>query len=89
MTANAPLVQTQEDSASRVIDQKRIIDLPLNGRDPTQLITIPGAAINHSDGANTGSKSFFSSHSISVAGSAGNENNYFWRAAITTTALPT
>jgi hypothetical protein len=76
VTANATLVQTQENSVSQVIDQKRIIDLPLNGRDPTQLITISGAAINHSDGTNTGSKSFFSSQSISVAGSAGNETNY-------------
>lgn len=76
VTAHAALVETQENTVSQVIDQKRIIDLPLNGRDPTQLITISGAAINHSDGTNTGSKSFFSSQSISIAGSAGNETNY-------------
>jgi hypothetical protein len=74
--ANAGMVQTQQNTISQVVDQQRIVDLPLNGRDPTQLITISGASINHSDGTNTGSKSFFSSQSISIAGSAGNETNY-------------
>ncbi len=74
--ANAGMVQTQQNTISQVIDQRRIVDLPLNGRDATQLITISGASINHSDGTNTGSKSFFSSQSISIAGSAGNATNY-------------
>jgi hypothetical protein len=74
--ADANPVQTQQNTISQVIDQRRIVDLPLNGRDPTQLITISGASVNHSDGTNTGSKSFFSSQSISIAGSAGNETNY-------------
>src|SRR3954453_15448907 len=50
--AKATLVQTQQNTISQVIDQRRIVDLPLNGRDPTQLITISGASINHSDGTN-------------------------------------
>ena len=74
--ANASMVQTQQNTISQVVDQQRIVDLPLNGRDPTQLITISGAAVNHSDGTNTGSKSFFSSQSISIAGSAGDATNY-------------
>jgi len=74
--ANAELVQTQQNTISQVVDQQRIVDLPLNGRDPTQLITISGASINHNDGTNTGSKSFFSSQSISIAGSAGDATNY-------------
>lgn len=74
--ANASMVQTQQNTISQVIDQRRIVDLPLNGRDPTQLITISGAAINHNDGTNTGTKSFFSSQSISIAGSAGDATNY-------------
>ncbi|PWT99920.1 MAG: TonB-dependent receptor [Terriglobia bacterium] len=76
VAANAGLVQTQQNTISQVIDQRRIVDLPLNGRDPTELITISGASLNKSDGTNTGSKSFFSSQSISIAGSAGNETNY-------------
>ncbi len=74
--ANAAMVQTRQNSVSQVIDQRRIVQLPLNGRDPTQLITISGASINHSDGTNTGSKSFFSSQSIAIAGSAGDATNY-------------
>src|SRR5215813_10397805 len=76
VTLNASLVQTQQNTISQVIDQQRILALPLNGRDPTELITISGASLNKSDGTNTGSKSFFSSQSISIAGSAGNETNY-------------
>jgi Carboxypeptidase regulatory-like domain len=74
--ANVSMVQTQQSSVSQVIDGRRIAELPLNGRDPTQLITISGAAVNHVDGTNTGSKSFFSSQSIAIAGGAGNQTNY-------------
>ena len=74
--ADASMVQTQQNMISQIMDQKRIIDLPLNGRDPTQLITISGAAVNHSDGTNTGNKSFYTSQSIAIAGSAGNTTNY-------------
>ena len=76
VAAGAGMVQTQQNTISQVIDQQRIVELPLNGRDPTELITISGAAVNKSDGTNTGSKSFFSSQSISIAGGAGNTTNY-------------
>ena len=82
--AIAAAVQTQTSNVSQVIDGKRIAELPLNGRDPTQLITISGAAVNHSDGTNTGSKSFFSSQSISIAGGLGNRPTTCWTAATTT-----
>lgn len=74
--ADATMVQTQQNMVSQVMDQQRIVDLPLNGRDPTQLITISGAAVNHSDGTNTGNKSFYTSQSIAIAGSAGDTTNY-------------
>lgn len=74
--ANASMVQTQTNTISQVIDQRRIVELPLNGRDPTQLILVSGASVNHVDGTNTGSKSFFSSQSISIAGGLGNATNY-------------
>src|SRR5262245_25481168 len=76
VAAGAGLVQTQQNTISQVIDQQRIVELPLNGRDPTELITLSGAAVNKSDGTNTGSKSFFSSQSIAIAGGAGNTTNY-------------
>ncbi len=74
--ADESMVQTQQNMVSQVMDQQRIVDLPLNGRDPTQLITISGAAVNHSDGTNTGNKSFYTSQSIAIAGSAGDTTNY-------------
>ncbi len=74
--ADATMVQTQQNMVSQVMDQQRVVELPLNGRDPTQLITISGGAVNHSDGTNTGNKSFYTSQSISIAGSAGNTTNY-------------
>src|ERR1039458_2256442 len=72
--ADATMVQTQQNMVSQVMDQQRIVELPLNGRDPTQLITISGAAVNHSDGTNTGNKSFYTSQSIAIAGSAGDRS---------------
>ena len=74
--ADVTMVQTQQNMVSQLMDKQRIVELPLNGRDPTQLITISGAAVNHSDGTNTGNKSFYTSQSIAVAGSAGNTTNY-------------
>jgi hypothetical protein len=74
--ADVTMVQTQQNTISQIMDQQRIVDMPLNGRDPTQLITISGAAVNHSDGTNTGNKSFYTSQSIAIAGSAGDTTNY-------------
>jgi hypothetical protein len=74
--ADATMVQTQQNMVSQIMDQQRIVELPLNGRDPTQLIIISGAAVNHTDGTNTGNKSFYTSQSIAIAGSAGNTTNY-------------
>lgn len=74
--ADATMVQTQQNGISQVVDQKRIVELPLNGRNPTQLITISGAAVNHSDGTNISNKSFYTSESIAIAGNAGNTTNY-------------
>jgi hypothetical protein len=74
--ADATMVQTQQNTISQIMDPRRIVDMPLNGRDPTQLITISGAAVNHSDGTNTGNKSFYTSQSIAIAGSAGDTTNY-------------
>jgi hypothetical protein len=77
VAADAAMVQTQQNNVSQVIDQRRIIEMPLNGRNPMQLITISGGSVNHSDGTNTGAKSFLpAAQSIAVAGAAGNQTNY-------------
>ena len=44
VNAVTSMVETKENSISQVIDQQRINDLPLNGRQATQLIVTLGAA---------------------------------------------
>jgi hypothetical protein len=43
--AAASMVQTEDQSISQVVDRQRTVDLPLNGRQATQLILLtPGTA---------------------------------------------
>jgi len=44
--ANATLVETRNSGVSSVIETERILELPLNGRQPTDLITLSGAAVS-------------------------------------------
>src|SRR6266566_5272615 len=71
VSASASMVETKENSISHVIDTQRINELPLNGRQATQLIITLGAA-SYGDAGDTGSKTFYSSTRISVAGGQGN-----------------
>jgi hypothetical protein len=73
--ATAAMVETKENSVSAVVDQQRINELPLNGRQATQLIlTLGGAA--YADAGDTGSKTFYSATRIAVAGGQGNGTAY-------------
>ena len=63
--ANASLVETQNLGVGTVMESQRILDLPLNGRTPTDLIALTGAAIQ------TGTSPTYSMNTgvtISVAG---------------------
>ena len=75
--ASAGMVETKDNAISQVISQQDIVDLPLNGRQPTQLILLSGASIT-APGASSlvGTKSFYSSTTISVAGGSDNGTNY-------------
>src|SRR6516225_4434402 len=75
VSANAGLVETKENSVSVVIDQQGINDLPLNGRQATQLILSLGASA-YGDSGDTGSKTFYSATRISVAGGQSNGTAY-------------
>jgi hypothetical protein len=84
--SDAEMVHTSESSLSQVIDQRRIVDLPLNGRQATQLIFLTGSASNPSLNSQDllSSKNYAnggggSSVAVSVAG---------WTAAITTMLSP-
>ena len=80
VSANASMVETNTTSVSQVVDQARILDLPLNGRIATSLVMLAGAA-NDTAPANgvsdlTGSKNYFSADAISVGGGQADGTNY-------------
>ena len=74
--AEASMVQTEDQSVSQVIDQQRMVDIPLNGRQATQLILLTGAATTAPAGDNVGSKNYPSEVTLSVAGSQGTQTEY-------------
>jgi hypothetical protein len=74
--AGAAVVQTESSAISNVMDSQQISDLPLNGRFATQLVLLSGAAMSAPAGDEVGSKSFYSSVTISVAGGQANGTNY-------------
>jgi Carboxypeptidase regulatory-like domain len=78
VSANAEMVETQDTSISEVIDQRRIMDLPLNGRQATDLILLSGGASVPPGAA----ARFITTHDyasavgVSIAGGQENGNNY-------------
>lgn len=82
VSAEASLVQTQETSISDLVDQQRIVDLPLNGRAATQLILLAGGSTSVTSlsyGASlsiVSTKTYENSVAISVAGQEPTGNNY-------------
>jgi len=77
--ANAPQVETQTTSVGSVIDSKRILDLPLNGRNPAELITLVGAAV---PAGRNGTAGMPGGLNISVAGSLPSSVGYFLDGAL-------
>jgi hypothetical protein len=74
--SGASLVQTEDQSVSQVIDRHTIVDMPLNGRQATQLILLTGAATVAPSGDLVGSKNYPSSVALSVAGGEGESIDY-------------
>lgn len=78
VAADAAMVETQGTSISQVIDQMRIVALPLNGRQATDLILLAGGAAVAPNAAGR----FITTHDwptaapVSVSGGQGNSNNY-------------
>lgn len=65
--SSALMVETQSNGVGQVIDQKQVVDLPLNGRDPTQLIALAGATTTAPSGDLNSNKNF-PTITIAVAG---------------------
>ena len=74
--ATGAVLETETSTFKQVIDQKRITELPLNGRQATQLILVSGGAVNAPGNDINGSKTYANTPVIAVAGSQGIYNNY-------------
>lgn len=76
--ADASMVQTQDTSISETIDSKRIVDLPLNGRQATDLIALTGGAASPPNAATrvVSSHDYVNSLGVSIMGGQINGNNY-------------
>jgi len=85
VSADATMVETQTNGVSQVIDQRRVVDLPLNGRQPTQLILLSGAAVTAPSSDMASSKNYPSSTTIAVAG--GQANGTFTCSTAATTTM--
>ena len=72
--ANAALVDTQGTSVGSVIENQRILELPLNGRNAVELIQLAGAAV---PGGRNGTAGYPGGLNISVAGGLLSGVTYF------------
>ncbi|HTZ56709.1 MAG TPA: carboxypeptidase regulatory-like domain-containing protein [Acidobacteriaceae bacterium] len=72
--ASASMAETETADVAQVINSKSVVDLPLNGRQPTQLILLSGASTTIN--GFVGSKNYPSSVTISIAGGVTNGTNY-------------
>ena len=64
--SNAAMVETHSSGVGQVVDQERVVDLPLNGRNALQLVFLAGAATTGDAGLN--STKNYPTLTISVAG---------------------
>ncbi len=80
VSANAAMVETQDTSISEVVDQRRIVDLPLNGRQATDLIVLSGGASVPPNSSRLAEgpagHDYISAAAVSVSGGQINGNNY-------------
>jgi len=79
VAANANMVETKDSAIAQVIEQSKIVDMPLNGRNLTQLLTLTGGGTSAPAGDLTGSKNIQGSNgsgTFSVAGGQANGVNY-------------
>jgi hypothetical protein len=79
--ANAALVETRSVGVGQLMETQRILELPLNGRNVTELITLGGAAVDVDSGRAvpiyaSQTRSMGGQRAISVAGGLGSGVNY-------------
>jgi hypothetical protein len=70
-------LQTEDSTLKQTVDENTLTEMPLNGRQMTSLITLMGGAVNANENNDVqGSKTFYSSAVISIAGGQGNFTDY-------------
>ena len=74
--ADAAMVESRSLGIGQVIDERRVVDLPLNGRDVSQLIALSGAAVAYTGTTMKSNLNHAESSSYSVAGGQMNATNY-------------
>lgn len=74
--ANASMVETQSTGVGQVIDSQRVVDLPLVGRQVTDLIQLAGATTPGADPTLASNRTISSEVSFSVAGGLGSGATY-------------
>jgi hypothetical protein len=73
--ASAAMVETQSSGIGQVIDQQRVVDLPLNGRQATDLIYLSGGATTAPAGDLNSNKNY-PTQTIAVGGGLPNAVSY-------------
>jgi hypothetical protein len=80
VTADAPQVDTTSGTLSQVIDESRVVDLPLNGRNAASLITLVAGVVdasNEGNGTNQGNGKTFPAAVVTTAnGTLPQQSNY-------------
>jgi hypothetical protein len=75
VSTQAVTVNTEDASLRTVVDQRRVEDLPLNGRDPVQLMRlVSGVSLYNGSGLTSGT-TYPGVVSVSVNGNRGNSTN--------------
>jgi hypothetical protein len=70
-------LQTEDSTLKQTVDAGTLTAMPLNGRQMTDLVTLMGGAVNANESNDVqGSKTFWSSAVISIAGGQGNFTDY-------------
>ena len=75
--ADAALVETRSTGVGQMIDNQRVLELPLNGRQATELIFLAGIATQTTDASLNSGVRNYPTTVISVAGGANGGLNYF------------